>query len=291
MQGLYFKLIGVINDATGLSESLKRHGSIRVINDTKKGGQFAMVEFMRTEDGSFIPPTTELTEKDINFFLVEVVNTYMGAEMIVRTGDKEKPREIRVDKFGNQHCKISKAGTIIRVSRWGKVEIFHVTSPTVNNRKYIKTFPVFEDNLPFENSSLLDAVIKDEPVLKQFESDIKKAYDTIKEAPKFENKMNLSEVKYNLLKDKKREFKPVNPEIPPKVEDLIAKSETDSKPKDTKPETEKTKPRKGTPKKGAKGAILMESREKDDKKEILDAKKGNIISLTDDPAALDILKK
>lgn len=243
IRALHLDLIGVINNASSLPQDIKRilrkNRYIRVLKDMGDNGKwFAMVTFFRTKDGSFISPTTALTEKDINFFLIQAKNTYKGSTIVVKTGAKEKPGKIKVDGEENQRCNIRGAATIIRVSQNGNVEVYRVTSPTVDNKKQIRVFTRFEDILPFENEHLLNATIEDNEVLKEFADDIKRAHTETKEK-------------------KDREYERI--EVPAEKEALVEKPETEeTKEAPTEPETA-PKPRKPEPKKKtAKGKSLKD---------------------------------
>ena len=189
MQGLYLdNLIGVIKDASSLSRSLRNHGSIRVFPDQNKPDkEIALVEFLKTEDGFYTSPVTELAEKDMTYFIVKAVNTYQGSTLIVKNAESGKPGKVKTDKRGIQRCNIRGSGIVIRVSQRGFVEIYYVSSPTENNKKKVKCLTLFEGNIPFNNSHIADIMIEDNETLKEYAEDIKEAYKRIKEN-KIENK-------------------------------------------------------------------------------------------------------
>ncbi len=213
MQGLYLdNLIGVIKDASSLSRSLRNHGSIRVFPDrNKEGKEFALVEFLKTEDGFYASPVTELAEKDMTYFIVKVANTYKGSTLIVKDAESGKPGNVKTDKRGIQRCNIRGNGIVIRVSQRGHVEIYYVTAPTENNRKKVKCRTLYEGTLLFNNPSLLNADMEDNEYLSKYAEDIKEAYKQINKQDGFENKMDLERFR----KNEKTETPPVDvePEI------------------------------------------------------------------------------
>jgi len=231
MKGLYLdNLIGVIKDASSLSQSLRNHGSIRVFPDrSKEGKEFALVEFQKKPDGTFGSPATELAEKDMTYFLIQAVNTYKGSTLIVKNAENGKLREIRTDRRGIQKCNIRGSGIVIRVSQRGHIEIYYVTSPTENNKKKVKYHTLFEGDIPFNNSHIANIMIEDNEYLKAHAEDIKKAYEQIKEN-KFENRLDLSEVQLQQFKKDK-------------AAETSRKEEAKTPPVNTEPEIDKGKGR------------------------------------------------
>jgi len=205
MKGLHFNLIGVIKNAFSIPENLRKHGSIRAFPDKKKeGNYFAFVEFQRKTDGTFGSPVTGLAEKDMDYFLIQAVNTYGGSTLIVKHAESGKSKEVRTDKRGNQRCNIRSAGIVIRVNQNGQVEVYYVASPTVNDKKEIQCHTFYEGNLPFGNSQILDVMLAADKNLNEHAEDIKAAYKQIKE-DKFENKMDLSAAQLRLSQNQKKE--------------------------------------------------------------------------------------
>ena len=193
----------------------------------KEGKEFALVEFLKTEDGFYTSPVTELAEKDMTYFIVKAVNTYQGSTLIVKNAESGKPSKVKTDKRGIQRCNIRGSGIVIRVSQRGHVEIYYVTSPTENNKKKIKYVTLFEGDIPFNNSHIANIMIEDNETLKEYAEDIKEAYKQIKE-DKFENKMDLSEVKL-------RQFQK------DKAVEANKKEEVETPPIDVEPEIDKGK--------------------------------------------------
>lgn len=206
-------------------------------------------------------PITAITERDIDYFLIQVVNTYRGSIVIVKTGDDERITEAKVDQQGIQRIHIRNAGLLMRVSENGGVEIYRVSSPTANNKKTIRVFTLFTENLPFGNPKLLDAIINDDELLREFGSDLKAIYAALKQKPKFENKMDLSEAKTRLYRQnsQNRQFTrasqtpPAEKPVEKPAETVETKAETKvadfvpETPQDTLPANESGKSKK-TPK-------------------------------------------
>ena len=192
IRDLDLKLIGVINDAFSLPQDIKRilreDRSIRVLKDKRNNEKwFAMVTFRKEEDNFFTSPTTALTEKNINYFLIQARNTDQKSTIVVKTGAKEKPGKVKADGEGNQRCNIRGAATIIRVSQNGNVGIYRVNSPTIDNKKQIKVSILFKGTLPFKNKRSFNAKIKKNKIPKEFVPDLKKAYASIN-GSRLENK-------------------------------------------------------------------------------------------------------
>ncbi len=283
MKGLFFNLIGIIKDAAALPQNIKKIlrevQSVRLRED-RPGKWSAMIPFLKAPNGSFMSPITAITEKNIDYFLIQVVNTYRGSTIIAKTGDDERIKEAKMDQQGIQRIHMRNVGLLMRVSENGSVEVYRISSPTENNKKTIKVFTLFAENLPFENSKLLDALINDDELLREFGSDLKTTYESLKQRPKFENKMDLSEVKGHIYRQHapNREFKRVEPETPaqsflpemPKIPEIPA-----DKPEKTTRRKKAETPAEKSDKKAAatqKKKITEKIREKEDEVDIKSVK-------------------
>lgn len=250
IQGLFFNLLGIIKDASTLPKTLKNNQLIHVWRQENK--ESASIKFVKDPEGNFFkPPSTELTEKEIDYFLIQIVNSYKGATLIVKSGEKNKSKEIRVDKNGIQRCNIRNAGLVTRVNQRGDVEIYYVSSPTIENKKQIKVLTIFEDNLPFEDSGLIDTVIENEEKLKPHGTELKEAYAKLKaktnekketptepqkEVKKVENSLTKGLKK---LETKETEEEPKKKTVKPKKKKVVKKSDGGKKKRTLKTESEK----------------------------------------------------
>ena len=125
-EGLHVNLIGVIKNTNSIPKKLRHHKSIYIArNPETKEETKAYITFQRNpETGYFISPTTELNERDVDYFLIEVVNAYREARMAVKTRIKNKWRdkEVRTDRKKIQRCRVNGLSLMIRVTTQGKTE-------------------------------------------------------------------------------------------------------------------------------------------------------------------------
>ncbi|GAG36777.1 unnamed protein product, partial [marine sediment metagenome] len=188
--GLHVNLLGVIKNPSSIPKNVRHLESIYVTRNRS----LAYVTFQIASDGYCTPPTTELAEKNMDYFLIEVVNTYKGAKIAVKKEGKEK--NVWVDQKGIQRARINGSGQIIRVNNRGHVEIYYISSPTENDKKKIKYLVRFEDDLNFilRNPQLLQKRIEDDKTetLKEHEEEIKKLHKSVTEE-RLEKKANLSQ--------------------------------------------------------------------------------------------------
>lgn len=238
MKALYFNLLGIFKNPKNLpkSESIRRF-------TTKKGREQASIRFQPDGD-FFMSPVKGVSESNVDFFLVEVVNTFGGSRMVARVGKEDRSREPYTDsRSGKQMLRLSggAAATLVRVHNTGKVEMLRVSSPIVNNRKTIEVFSLFEGNLPFENEAVFKAVVTGNETLSQFAEDIRQLHKQAasskpRERRPFERRdFDLSQAKANLVKSQDNAPKKV--ELEDKPESKL-KLKPKPKPKPRKDETE-----------------------------------------------------
>ncbi len=199
-KGLHVNLLGVIKNPANVPEKLRHHRNIYIARnpETKKETK-AYITFQRNpETGYFSSPTTELNEKDIDYFLIEVVNAYREARIAVKTRTKNKWRnkEVRTDRKKIQRCRVNGLSLMIRVSAQGKTEIFLLSSPTENDKKKVNYSVIFNNDLVFEDENLFNMMIEQNN-LQDYKSELKQLFNLAK-TRKFKHNMDLSKAKYNL---------------------------------------------------------------------------------------------
>jgi len=166
-RGLYLNLYGVMRGNKALNLPKGSHSSVRVKKE-KNGKISALVKFLEKEDGNWDPPLEELNENDMSYFLVQVVNTFSGAQFLVRVNGKEK--EVKTNKKGINYCFVRRSAQILRYDRKRRyLEIYDLYQFTVENKKRIVSRTIFEGWI--ENTKEL---VKEFPILAQFKNEIEK---------------------------------------------------------------------------------------------------------------------
>jgi len=104
----------------------------------------------------------------MSYFLVQVVNTFSGAQFLVRVNGKEK--EVKTNKKGINYCFVRRSAQILRYDRKRRyLEIYDLYQFTVENKKRIVSRTIFEGWI--ENTKEL---VKEFPILAQFKNEIEK---------------------------------------------------------------------------------------------------------------------
>lgn len=213
MKDFEFNLIGLFKNPDELPEDVKKDKAIWHFRN-KKGKKMASIRFV--PDGDFFKsPVAGITEDDVDFFQIGVINTCEDSRMLARVGNNDRPKYPFTDEnSGKQRIRLTgkDATTLIRVNKEGHVEILRVSSEVINNRKQIEALSLFKGKLLFKNEAKLKVVISDNEFLSLFEKDIKELHDS-------------------LNKPKER-----LPETPPEKK----KDEVKLKPKKEKPKTTKS---------------------------------------------------
>jgi len=209
--GLYVNLIGVIKNPSFLPDYLKRDKSVYVSRnpETRKETKAYITFRHDSKNNHFNSPLPEISESDINYFLMEVVNAYRGgSRMAVKSlisANKWKDKPVRTDKRKIQRCRVNGRSEIIRVDVNGKAEIYSISAPTVNDKKEVISSTIFCGNLPFENTNAFQNMIKRYSFLEEHKNDLKRLYDlvTAQKSTRFSQRLDLSQAKHNLHKQSK----------------------------------------------------------------------------------------
>ena len=165
-KGLYANLYGVMRGDKIPRLPKGNHESVRVKKENGKVS--ALIKFLEKENGNWDPPLEELNENDMSYFLVQVVNTFSGAQFLVRVNGKEK--EVKTNKKGINYCFVRRSAQILRYDRKRRyLEIYDLYQFTVENKKRIVSRTIFEGWI--ENTKEL---VKEFPILAQFKNEIEK---------------------------------------------------------------------------------------------------------------------
>lgn len=259
-RGLYLNLYGVMRGEKVSRLPKGNHSSIRIKKE--KSGNSALIKFLEKEDGNWDPPLEELSEKDMSYFLVQVVNTFSGAQLLVRVNGKEK--EVKTNKKDINYCFVRGNAQVLRYDRKRKyLEIYHVNQFTVENKKKIVPKTIFEGWA--ENTKEL---VKEFPVLAQFKNEIEKLIDSAAQIQVHKKplaqKLNLEEALKNKVTEKPAQEMTFSPPNPKEVN--LKKSQTPKRKKRVRQKTEKRPPNR-------KKVVLKKEKEKEAEKEILEALK------------------
>lgn len=165
-KGLYANLYGVMRGDKIPRLPKGNHESVRVKKENGKVS--ALIKFLEKEDGNWDPPLEELSEKDMSYFLIQIVNTFPGGQVLVKVNKKEK--EVKTNRKGVQYCFIRGSAQVLRCDRKRRyLEIYDLHQFTIENKKRIVSRTIFEGWI--ENTKEL---VKEFPVLKEFEAEIEK---------------------------------------------------------------------------------------------------------------------
>ncbi len=259
--GLHVEIIGVIDDASSLSKSLRDHGFIHVMQGKDRDGkdkEFAFVYFQKREDGSFHLPTTALRINDMRIN-IRVTNTYQGARLLAISETGKKPK-IRVDTRDRwqERCMIgtTKGGAVIaRVSRGGDVKISllsisrKVGEGEIEELLQVGRLDVYQANIPVNNPGYVGAFINQDPELKKFSPELEEAIKSFEnDRPSGpSNKLDLTEaIKRKEEKKKEEEEETKTPPEEKKIEETKTLPEVLPEPEPEKPKKpeKKTAPKK-----------------------------------------------